>query len=425
MSDNSSILRAVSWREVCPWLVQVRACGTALSLSLLLLAAGGALATSAGWRVAANVFLNDPGVEVSSQTSRFVEHVGYWPGDKRANPLIDRQETFAAPEPDGILAANPIGYVARRFVLPLRRLFDPRVTWPEIGYSLTGVIWSLLVWGLFGGAIARVAAAQLGCEQRVGALQALSFARRSIGSYVAGPLLPLGVIAALAVVPWLLGLIMRADFGVLIGSVLWIGVLVLAGLMMVVALGLLFGWPLMWGTISAERGSAFDAVGQSFSFVFQRPAHYLFFVAVAVGLGWLGWLLVTTLTEGALYLAYWSVGLGAGVHRAAELHDVAGGVFKPESNLLMLGGSLIGWLDAGVRTLAVGFAYCFFFCQATAVYLLLRYHVDHTEMDEIALDDEPEPPMGLPPLTTDPSGVPGVDDTTDPTSPPPLPGGSR
>ena len=47
--------------------------------------------------------------------------------------------------------------------------------------------------------------------------------------------------------------------------------------MAVLLLGLIFGWPLMFSTISTEGTDAFDAISRSYAYVFQRPFHYLFY----------------------------------------------------------------------------------------------------------------------------------------------------
>jgi len=41
-----------------------------------------------------------------------------------------------------------------------------------------------------------------------------------------------------------------------------------------------------------------------------------------------------------------------------------------------------------VRATVTGFCYSFFWCLATAVYLLLRRDVDHTEFDEVYVENE-------------------------------------
>ena len=108
---------------------------------------------------------------------------------------------------------------------------------------------------------------------------------------------------------------MRANFGLLLGGLLWPLVLVAGLLMTLLLLGLLFGWPLMWATISAEGTDSFDALSRSYAYVFQRPLHYLFYVVVAGFVGWLGWLLVANFAAGVIWMSDWAAGWGAGGDR--------------------------------------------------------------------------------------------------------------
>jgi len=164
---------------------------------------------------------------------------------------------------------------------------------------------------------------------------------------------------------------------------------------------------LMWATISAEGTDTFDALQRSYSYVFQRPLHYLFYVFVAAVLGWLGWLLVKTFAAAVVGLTYWAAGWACGGERIAAIAD-------PNETLGALGGAgaaVIGFWVGCVKLLAVGFYYGYFWTATTAIYFLLRRDIDATEMDEVFLDaDEDEQAYGLPPLGTDQAGAPAVED---------------
>ena len=75
----------------------------------------------------------------------------------------------------------------------------------------------------------------------------------------------------------------------------------------------------------------------------------------------------------------------------------------------LLGMSIIASLNALALTVAAAFRYSFLWCAAGAVYLLLRRDSDQIEFDNVYVEDEPTR-YGLPPLTIDAAGVPGVDD---------------
>ena len=76
----------------------------------------------------------------------------------------------------------------------------------------------------------------------------------------------------------------------MIAGALWFLPL-LAGLFMAVLLvGLFFGFPLMWATISAEGTDAFDALSRSYAYTYQRPLLYaLYSIAAGARACWAGW----------------------------------------------------------------------------------------------------------------------------------------
>ena len=110
-------------------------------------------------------------------------------------------------------------------------------------YALICGLWELAVWGLVGGAITRIAALALARDSRVGLLEGLKFGTFKWPQYFLAAPLPLaGVVVIGFIVGVVYGLIMRADFGVVVMSFFWPLLLVTAFVMAVLLLGLLFGW---------------------------------------------------------------------------------------------------------------------------------------------------------------------------------------
>jgi len=216
----------------------------------------------------------------------------------------------------------------------------------------------------------------------------------------------------------LLGLLLRWDVGLLLAALIW-PLALLAGLIMaVLLLGLVFGWPLMFATISTEGTDSFDALSRSYAYTFQRPLHYLFYALAAAALGTLGWLLVSNFAAGVVGLTCWAASWFPGAPRMeAILH---GGI---EGEVATAGAVVLGFWTGSVKLLAVGFLYGFFFTAATAIYLLLRRDADATEMDEVFLDeDESEQQYGLPPLVADTAGAPRATDDVPEVEPEERPG---
>ncbi len=299
--DNDTI-RAVAWSEVFPWLKLARAFRTAITARALVLGAVGILLTAVGWGI----------VGVSLGTDTYATH---WLKPFAANPWL--AVTDKVPDVRPSLAAAP-------HVSPMQG--NPvSATWSELsgpaiqGLTYTGLsvravvsvllcgVWAVAVWAVFGAAICRIAAVDMAAAEQVGLVASLRYAVSKWPSYVAAPLLPVALGVVLPTIPIIvLGWIMPYDYGLLLAGILWPLVLVAGLLMALVLLGLLFGWPLMWGTISAEGTDSFDALSRSYAYTFQRPLHYLFYAAVAGFIGWLGWLLVSNFAAGVVWLGLWA-----------------------------------------------------------------------------------------------------------------------
>jgi hypothetical protein len=185
------------------------------------------------------------------------------------------------------------------------------------------------------------------------------------------------------------GLLLRLEVGIYLAAVLWVFVLLGGLISAVLLLGLVFGWPLMWGTISAEEmGDVFEASQRCYSYTFGRPLRYLFYILVALLIGSAGWVLVYYFAEAVLHLSGWAVSWGSGSERLARLDGSSGA---------HLAASVIQALNGLVRSVASAYRYSFLWCAAASIYLLLRRDVDHTEMDDIYVEDE-QKRYGLPPL---------------------------
>jgi hypothetical protein len=277
---------------------------------------------------------------------------------------------------------------------PIQQMIQRPLQFSVAGYYATGMIWTMVVWALFAGAISRIAVLELGKHERVGLFEALGYAFRRLGSFFFAPLFPALGIAVVLVPLWLLGLLMKLPVGVLIGGICWVLVIIASLLIVVVGIGLAFGWPLMWGVIATERdGDVFEAFSRSYSYVFQRPLHYLFYVLVASAFGYGCWLFTFHCIEAIVTTANWSV-------------DYAGPTVD-SSGMQSLGDSIIQLVSQLTRTVGVAFCYAYYWCTSAAIYLLLRRDTDQTDLDEVYTEQDDEP-RSLPGMTSDPDGVPQV-----------------
>src|SRR5262249_39718567 len=94
--------------------------------------------------------------------------------------------------------------------------------------------------------------------------------------------------------------------GDLIAGLFWPGILVLGLIMAVVLVGLV-GWPLMSATISAEGTDSWEAGSRSYSYVYQKPWHYVWYAVVAISYGAVLVFFVGFMGSLMVYLGKWGV----------------------------------------------------------------------------------------------------------------------
>ena len=132
----------------------------------------------------------------------------------------------------------------------------------------------------------RIAAVEQATETPIAFSAALRFSLENFTSYMTAALLPVVGIGVF----WLLclvgGWIGRIPFvGPPVLGLLWGLELVFGFLMALILMAAVAGWPLMYATIGAEASDGFDAFSRSYSYVFTRPWHYLWFGLVALTYG--------------------------------------------------------------------------------------------------------------------------------------------
>jgi hypothetical protein len=407
MNDNGT-LRAVAWSEIFPWLSLVRCFRLAIRLRLLLLAAVAALLTFSGWTLFASIFpVRDAELAAEMRAhqncpwlvaSTLVPGVP-WPLDRGLEPP---PSSVFPRQPD------PVFWSWQQLSSPLKGVFALDASVSEVAFLVLSGLWTILVWSFFGSAITRVAAVELASGERISWSDMLSHVKAKWLSYLGAPIVSLVGVLVLTVVVGLGGLILlRFGPGIIVGGILWPLVLAAGLLMAMLLLGLMFGWPLMWATISAEGTDCFDALSRGYAYVFQRPLHYLFYAIVAAIVGFLGWLLVSNFAAAVVYLGYWAASWGGGAAQVDMIRDGGEG-------LGMLGGFgalLIRFWCECVKLIAVGYLFSYFWTASTGIYFLLRRDVDATEMDEVFLDEnESDAAYGLPSLKSDEQGAPVVDE---------------
>ncbi|MEZ6069828.1 MAG: hypothetical protein R3C10_06005 [Pirellulales bacterium] len=403
-SENGNV-RYVVWSELFGWFfLLVRALRLSLQLRKLLIATFGVILTTAGWGAIAVAVSGSADARVAALGDEY----GNWPWTMAQEDAHRLSEVPGNPFADG-WPSDPLQHAWRTLTAPFRAVFANGPNLRAVVVALLLGFWAIFIWGLFGGAVGRIAAVELATGERYSMGRAFGFARRRWPSYFAAPMMPLSVVFIGTLMMALLGLLMRLQIGMLLAAIAWPIVLLGCAFLVLVLIGLAFGWPLMWSTLSTEGTDAFDAISRAYAYTTQRPLNYLFYVTVASLLGMLGLLLVELFVGGVLWLSLWGVSWGVG----SELHDLAVGAADNQVGPLGTAAAFLFaiWTSL-VKLIAVGFIYSYLWTAAAATYLLLRRDVDATELDEAYLEDEPTG-EGLAPLVNDEAGVPGIADEDD------------
>ncbi len=419
---RNGALRRVAWSELFPWLIIARCFRIAIQLRLLLAGALGTVLTLAGWSAFTLVFLGQrdlPETLGGPSPCPWLAAAAAIP-DVYARPAPRAAgETAEAPARDplagsgqpgvrvgwavagGSLAA-PLDWAWGQVARPFRQMFAADVGFGTFVFFLGCGLWALAVWSFFGGVINRACVYELATHERLGLGAAVRFAVGKWSAYAWAPLVPLLGIFAVSLPVMVLGLFLRVSLGVVLAAIFWPLALLAGFLLALMAIGLLFGWPLLWSGVSSEGTDTYDAIGRAYSYTYQRPLHYLFYAAVAAAIGALGWVAVSWFFAAIVRMTYWAASWGSGLEAVARVATPG------ETGVVAaFGAGLLRFWTECVRLLGAGFLASYFWSAAAAVYLLLRRDVDATEMDEVFVAEEPSQlPAPLPEITTDAAGAP-------------------
>jgi hypothetical protein len=433
MQDPPGETRADSWWDACGCGLLLQVFRQAVRLRPLLFALVGVLTATLGWRTFGWVFSEsvDPlltVVSVSTDAEGNQQLVAARDSANRTVPGALRELYGRWPwETPTAMSVRPIvpthylpeslEWIAHR--LPVKQLlafsliFDINSSVTVVAFLVLCLLWGLAVWALIGGAITRIAAVAFTTHEQIGWNRAMDFSIKNWLSYFSGPALPLAGVLILALFMGIGGLFFRIpQVGLLFAGVGWPLWLIAGLLAALLLLGLAVAWPLMWGTISTEGTDAFDSLGRGYGYVFGQPLWYLVYGLVALFLGWLGWYVVDLFAGAIVRLSEWGASWGA-------TRDVIFSFDAPRDQLSTpdwWGANLLRFWNGIVALLPVAFLSSYFWTAAVAIYLLLRRREDQTELTDVYLEDEGDP-HGLPPLTTDASGVPEVVDLPPDTGP--------
>lgn len=260
----------------------------------------------------------------------------------------------------------------------------------KVAFGVTYVLSMIAVWGFAGGLIARRSVMEFGVRTSVGWIPSFKLVLARWRSIVWSILMPLATVAMLALIPLVLGYVSRAGG---IGQTIALlaafpCMLVMLGMGWIIAIAGL-GFPLSVCAIVSEKGAdAFDGLSRAAAYLFQRPMSVLCILIVASSVGTLGFWVFDFLMDcgETVFLAAMSVGFG-------------GDFLKVVSNgPTTLQGSIFDSLQSVLSSLRTAYVISFFWTATAAAYLTLRWEIDHTDFDDLDLQELGEP-VAIPKIT--------------------------
>jgi hypothetical protein len=239
----------------------------------------------------------------------------------------------------------------------------------------------VLIWTVCGGMICRIVAVRLTIDESETIGNLLLFLRKRGSSFISAPLLMLlGILCCflpVKIADWMLAVPLLHY----IVAVLFPIPFAFALLTIILAVVLAVGWMLLFAAVSVDGSDGFDAISRMFSYVTQRPLHYLLYWLCSGVLGWLGYHLIQYLIVAAITLCWWA---------APADHEIF----------------VMFWRGVFVL-IPAAYVLTWFWTSSVAIYLLLRRSVDATPFQEIYRVSPPKI-RTLPTIKSDTHGAPEI-----------------
>lgn len=283
----------------------------------------------------------------------------------------------------GMMGRSLVPGVYQHLAGPFLTLADQRGA--AFFFYLLGALGTLAIWSLAATMVCRlIGLRSMGQAGRW--RQACGFSCRRFVDAIGSILVPLLAILVLSLPLMLTGILLIWDLSSPVAALLTIVLGIACLPMAVVLLGLILSWPLMFPAIAIEGRDCFESISRGYSYVFQRPFHFLWLVLVSLAAGAVLGILFTLLGNLATSLLIWSLSWGANLAEpdrmleflqpATNATERSGVVTYFSSPVLMFWFGLIHW---GIR--AIHFSV--FWGLATGVYVLMRHYLDQAPLDSI------------------------------------------
>ncbi|MDR1962819.1 MAG: hypothetical protein LBQ50_03470 [Planctomycetaceae bacterium] len=249
-------------------------------------------------------------------------------------------------------------------------------------YSIVLLGWFfvlLLIWSFFGGMICRTVALRLTIDQSESGRELWQFIKqRGTGFLSSVIIIVLGILFCLIPIK-LCGWFFAVPVLNFILAILFPIVILFGFFVMVLAVSLLLGWPLLFAAVSVDGSDGFDAVSRMLSYFYQRPLHYLVYWTTSGILGVLGYVFVSIFVDGIVFLI-----IQFGGFPIQTAIPAFGYLTLPETSaeLSQPGNLILAWCGM-VQLIKLAYTFAWFWTSNVTIYLLLRRSVDATPFIEV------------------------------------------
>ncbi|HVT82219.1 MAG TPA: hypothetical protein VHM90_16370, partial [Phycisphaerae bacterium] len=266
-------------------------------------------------------------------------------------------------------------------------------------------VFSLIVIAFAGASIARLSALELAGIERAPLKDVFAFAASRLWTFIKSPVAPFLILLALGLVITLISLAGAIPWiGPILIGIIFIAFIGIAFILMLLLLGILGGFNLLYPTIAVEGADSFDAMSRSFAYVYARPWRLIFYTVTSLIYGVITFLFVAFAAYLVLLLTHTFVGWGMnffgaryGAYSGSPLLET----MWPSPTFLQLIHPINWYAMSLPEKIGAGFLHfwvflviagtgayvvSYYFSTHTIIYLLLRRSVDGQGLKEIFLE---------------------------------------
>ena len=273
---------------------------------------------------------------------------------------------------------GPLGLVA-----PFLDLLSAR-TPGEVVRTIPAIFMTLIIWGIFGGAICRIAMTRMTQSPIPGYFEAIGYAAIR-WRVIWGPLVIMATLAViLMAILAVLGAITSLPYaGPWLAWIVLPVMIVPASILGLTIAGVVLGWPMMLGAAMVEDSDSFDALSQSQSFLFQAPVTWALTTKIGILIHTAGYFVVRWFLRALVAIlrgatGFMTVQAGGSIGTDWNFPD-------PWSMPVQTTNAFDFWISA-IKLAAVTWPIGYVFAFSAALYLALKARVDLVPPAEVRIE---------------------------------------